>query len=143
MIQKDDIYTADVYVQDALGCTSFAIAEIIPLDPSLPVPTFIVDNQCAVASPTFDIIVSVPASVNTPRFTLAGDSQFGVLNGGGTAWEYTYTVTTPGTYVVDVIDANGCDSQGTAEVFEFLSASGGFSTEPSCNNADGGVTTNL
>jgi len=130
----------DVYVQDALGCTSFAIAEIIPLDPALPAPTFIVDNQCAVASPTFDIVVSVPASVDTPRFTLGGDTQFGVLNGGGTAWEYTYTVTTPGSYVVDVVDANGCDSQGTAEVFEFLSASGGFSTEPTCNNADGVIT---
>ncbi len=130
----------DVYVQDALGCTSFAIAEIIPLDPALPVPTVFVYNQCAVASPTFDIVVSVPSSVNTPRFTLAGDSQFGVLNGGGTAWEYTYTVTTPGNYVVDVIDANGCISQNTAEVFEFLSASGGFSTEPSCNAADGVIT---
>ncbi len=130
----------DVYVQDALGCTSFAIAEIIPLDPALPVPTFVVDNQCAVASPTFDIIVSVPSSVDTPRFTLGGDTQFPVLNGGGTAWEYTYTVTTPGSYIVDVVDANGCDSQGTAEVFEFLSASGGFSTEPSCNNADGEIT---
>lgn len=130
----------DVYVQDALGCTSFAIAEIIPLDPALPVPTFIVDNQCAVASPTFDITVSVPISVDTPRFTLGGDSQFGVPNGGGTAWEWTFTVTTPGSYLVDVIDANGCTSQGTAEVFEFLSASGGFSTESTCNDADGEIT---
>ncbi len=130
----------DVYVQDAFGCTSFAIAEIIPLDPILPSPTLIVDNQCAVASPTFDITVSVPASVDTPRFTLGGDSQFGVLNGGGTAWEYTYTVTTPGNYTVDVIDANGCTSQGVAEVFEFISASGGFSTESTCNNNDGVIT---
>ncbi len=128
----------DVYVQDALGCTSFANAEIIPLDPALPVPTFAVDNQCAVASPSFDIIVRVPSSVDTPRFTLGGDSQFPVDN--GTFWEYTYVVNTPGSYVVDVIDANGCTSQGTADVFEFISASGGFSTESTCNDADGEIT---
>ena len=128
----------DVYVQDALGCTSFAIAEIIPLDPALPTPTFAVDNQCAVASPSFDIIVRVPSSVDTPRFTLGGDSQFPIDN--GTFWEHTYVVNTPGTYVVDVIDANGCTSQGTAEVFEFISASGGFSTESTCNDADGVIT---
>ncbi len=128
----------DVYVRDNLGCTSFAIAEIIPLDPALPVPTFVVDNQCAVASPSFDIIVSVPATVDTPRFTLGGDTQFGVLNAGN--WEYTFTVGTPGNYLVDVIDANGCTSQGTAVVYEFLSASGGFSTETTCNDADGVIT---
>lgn len=130
----------DIYLQDALGCRSFANADIIPLDPALLAPTFAVGNQCAVASPTFDIVVSVPASVNTPRFTLGGDSQFGVLNGGGTAWEYTYVVTNPGDYLVDVIDANGCTSQGTAVVYEFLSASGGFTTDSTCNNADGEIT---
>lgn len=128
----------DVYVQDALGCTSFAIAEIIPLDPALPAPTFAVDNQCAVASPSFDIIVRVPSSVDTPRFTLGGDAQFPIDN--GTFWEHTYVVTTPGSYIVDVIDANGCTSQATAEVFEFISASGGFSTESTCNDADGVIT---
>lgn len=128
----------DIYVQDAAGCISFAIAEIIPLDPALPIPTFAVDNQCAVASPSFDIIVRVPSSVDTPRFTLGGDSQFPVDN--GTFWEYTYSVNTPGNYLVDVIDANGCTSQGTAVVYEFLSASGGFTTESTCNNADGVIT---
>ncbi len=128
----------DVYVSDNLGCTSFAIAEIITLDPALPIPTFVVGNQCAVASPSFDIIVSVPATVATPRFTLGGDTQFGVLNAGN--WEYTFTVGTPGNYIVDVIDANGCTSQGTAVVYEFLSASGGFSTESTCNDADGIIT---
>jgi len=128
----------DVYVQDALGCTSFAIAEIIPLDPALPTPTFAVDNQCAVSSPSFDIIVRVPSSVDTPRFTLGGDSQFPIDN--GTFWEHTYVVNTPGSYAVDVIDANGCTSQGTAEVFEFISASGQFSKESTCNDADGEIT---
>jgi len=107
---------------------------------TLPPPTFIVNNQCAVASPSFAIEVSIPSSIDTPRFTLGGESQFGVLNGGGTAYEYTFTVGTPGDYIVDVIDANGCTSQGTAVVYEFLSASGGFTTDSTCNDADGIIT---
>ncbi|WP_282162908.1 T9SS type B sorting domain-containing protein [Ulvibacterium marinum] len=130
----------DVYVMDSSGCTSFAIAEIIPLSPALPTPTFIVENQCDVTSTSFDIVVQVPSTVDTPRFTLGGDTQFGVLNGGGTLYEYTFNVSTPGDYIVDVVDADGCTSQGTATVYEFLSASGGFSTLSTCNAADGVIT---
>ncbi len=132
--------TYDVFVRDASGCTSFAIATVIQADPILPPPSLVVDNQCAVSSPSFDIVVGVPSSVDTPRFTLGGDSQFGVLNTPGTAYEYTFTVGVPGDYLVDVTDANGCESQATATVYEFLSASGGFTTEPSCNNNDGVIT---
>ena len=128
----------DVYVRDVSLCTSFAIATVIQLDPALPPPTFVVDNQCDVTSTSFDIRVLIPNSVDTPRFTLGGDEQFPVDN--GTHWEHTYTVGTPGDYVVDVIDADGCTSQGTATVYDFLSASGGFTTDPTCNNADGEIT---
>ena len=127
----------DVYVRDATGCTSFAIATIISLDPDLPAPSFLVENQCDVTATSFDILVRMPSSIDTPRFTLNGNEQFGVLNGG--FWEYTYTVASPGDYIVDVVDANGCTSQGTATVYEFLSASGGFTTEPSCNSSDGEI----
>ncbi|WP_233131816.1 T9SS type B sorting domain-containing protein [Robiginitalea sediminis] len=130
----------DVYVMDSSGCTSFAIATIINLAPDLPAPTFIVENQCDVMATSFDILVRMPATVDTPRYTLNGEEQFPVLNGG--FWEHTYTVGSPGDYVVDVIDADGCTSQGTATVYEFLIATGGFSTEPSCNNADGEITIN-
>ncbi len=128
----------DVYVRDISGCTSFAIATIINLDPDLLAPTFIVENQCDVTATSFDILVRIPSSVDTPRFTLNGDEQFGVLN--GAFWEHTYTVASPGDYTVDVIDANGCTSQGVATVYEFLTASGGFSTDPTCNSADGEIT---
>lgn len=130
----------DVYVRDASLCTSFAIATVIQLEPNLPVPTFVVDNQCDTTSTSFDIIVTVPNSIDTPRFTLGGDEQFPVDN--GTHWEHTYTVASPGDYVVDVVDANGCSSQGTATVYDFLSASGGFTTDPTCNNMDGVITIN-
>ena len=128
----------DVYVMDGSFCTSFANAEIIPLDPALPTPIQIVDNQCLVTAASFDIRATVPNTVDTPRFTLGGVTEFGVLN--GAVYEYTFSVSSPGTYVVDVIDADGCTSQGTAEVYEFLAASGEFSTDSSCNNADGVIT---
>ncbi len=132
--------TYDVYVRDSSGCTSFAIATIIQLDPDLPVPGINVDNQCVVTATAFDITVTMPGATDTPRFTLAGDTQFGVLNGGTGLWEYTFQVGSPGSYTVDVVDANGCTSTGTAEVYEFLSASGDFSTLPSCNSPDGTIT---
>ena len=122
----------DIYVQDVSGCTSFANAEIIPLDPALPPPTVIVDNQCDVSAPLFDITVSVPLTVDTPRFTLGGVTL--------TTNPATFQVSSPGSYIVDVVDADGCTSQGPAIVYDFLSASGGFSTESTCNNADGVIT---
>jgi large repetitive protein len=119
----------DVYIQDISGCTSFANAEIIPLDPPLPIPTIVVDNQCDVSAPFFDITVSMPAFIDTPRFTLGGVTL--------TTNPATFQVSSPGSYTVDVVDADGCTSQGTATVYDFLSASGGFTTESTCNSTDG------
>lgn len=130
--------TYDVYVRDASGCTSFDIATIISLDPDLPVPTFAVVNQCDPTSTSFDITVRVPNTLNTPRFTLGGDEQLPTIV--GAFWEHTYIVSSPGDYVVDVVDANGCTSEGTATVYDFLSATGRFSTDSTCNDADGEIT---
>ena len=130
--------TYDVYVRDVSGCTSFDIATIISLDPDLAVPDFTVVNQCDPTSTAFDITVRVPNTINTPRFTLGGDEQLPTIVGG--FWEYTYIVSSPGDYVVDVVDANGCSSQGTATVYDFLSATGRFSTDSTCNDADGVIT---
>lgn len=133
----------DVYVRDVSGCTSFDIATIIQVDPILPAPTFLVNNQCDVTTTTFDIEVSMPATTNSPTFTLGGVSQTvntDPLNPPVAPITVTFTVNSPGTYVVDVVDINGCSSTGTAEVFEFLAASGDFSTMPTCNSADGEIT---
>lgn len=128
----------DVYVKDAGGCTSFDIATVILLEPDLVAPTFIVQNQCNPASTSFDIVVRMPNTVDTPRYTLGGVEAFPVIN--GSFWEHTYTVSSPGDYVVDVIDANGCTGQGTATVYDFLAATGDFTTESTCNAADGVIT---
>ncbi len=132
----------EIYVRDGSGCTSFDIGTVIQLDPDLDPPTIEVTNQCIVTATSFDVRVWVPLSVDTPRFTLAGDTQFGTDIGNG-VYEYTYQVSSPGTYTVDLIDANGCNGQGTAEVYEFLSASGDFSTMPTCNAADGTIAMNV
>ena len=127
--------TYDVYVMDSSGCTSFAIATIINLDPPLPAPTFIVENQCDVTTTTFDILVRMPSTIDTPRFNLNGDEQFGVLNGG--FYEYTYTVGSPGDYVVNVVDANGCTSQGTATVYESSRPRAGSPRSPPATSPTG------
>ncbi|RKR07145.1 gliding motility-associated-like protein [Maribacter vaceletii] len=128
----------DIYVKDAGGCTSFDIATVILLEPNLPTPTFVVQNQCNPASTSFDILVRMPSSIDTPRYTLGGVERLPTIVGG--FWEYTYNVSSPGDYVVDIIDANGCTGQGTATVYDFLAATGDFSTESTCNAADGVIT---
>lgn len=128
----------DVYIRDAAGCTSFDIATIIQqqLPPALNTP--IVNNQCDITATSFQIVVSTPNTTDTPRFTINGSTQLGVLN--GSVYEATFVVSSPGNYPVLLEDADGCSSTGTAEVYEFLSASGGFGTTPSCNNTDGEIT---
>ena len=128
----------DVYVQDMTGCTSFDIATIISLQPDLVAPGISVVNQCVVTATSFEINVTMPSTVDTPRFTLGGVTQIGVLNGG--VYETTFFVNSPGTYTIDVQDANGCTSQGTADVYEFLAISGDFTTIPTCFNPDGTIT---
>lgn len=130
----------DVYVRDASGCNSFEIATVINLDPVLPAPTIAVVNQCVVTATSFQIDVSMPNTVNTPRFTLGGVTQIGVLNGTASAFEATFYVNSPGAYPIDVVDGNGCTSQAIADVYEFLSVTGGFTTDPNCFVADGTMT---
>lgn len=127
----------DIYVRDASGCTSFDIATIIQLNPDLLVPAITVVNQCDPTSTSFDITVRMPDTINAPRFTLAGTE--GIPTVVGSFWEYTYMVGSPGDYLVDVIDANGCTSQGIARVYNFLSASGDFSVASTCNDANGEI----
>lgn len=129
----------DVYVRDGSGCTSFDIATIIALRPDLPTPVINVVNQCDVTATSFEINVSVPTALaDTPRFTMGGTTQIGVVN--GSVYETTFFVNSPGNYTIDVQDADGCTSVGIAEVFDFLTVSGEFSTMPTCFDADGTIT---
>ena len=128
----------DVYVRDASGCTSFDIATIIALRPDLPAPTIDVVNQCDVTATSFEIQVRIANTLaDTPRFTMGGDTQIGVDN--GTDYVATFYVNSPGNYTIDVQDADGCTSQGIADVYEFLTVSGSFSTMPNCFDSDGTI----
>ncbi len=136
----------DIYVKDGTNCASFSIPTTIVMDPALPAPTLDVVNQCDVSAKYFQITASMPETVDTPRFTLGGVTQFGVLNSTITAahplptYDVTFTVNSTGSYPVDVVDANGCTSTGIADVYRFLSASGDFTTQPTCNDPDGVIT---
>ncbi|PIB29946.1 transporter [Maribacter sp. 4U21] len=130
----------DIWVRDSRNCAYRISAAVITEDPPLPPPTFDVSNQCDVLAATFTIEVHMPANIDTPSFTLGGLTQSGVFDAGDNRWEAVFTVGSIGTYRVDVIDANGCTGFSEPEVFQVLSASGGFSFEPNCTDPDGIIT---
>ena len=131
----------DIWVRDSRGCEFQTSATVVQLDPDLPIPTIIVNNQCITGTPpaSFQIDVTMPANVDNPTFTLGGTTLVPAYDGVNPTTA-TFNVPSIGVYDVYVIDSNGCDVQTTAEVFQILSASGEFSTMPSCNNTDGVIT---
>ncbi|WP_047245822.1 T9SS type B sorting domain-containing protein [Maribacter thermophilus] len=130
----------DIWVRDSRNCAYQISTAVIAEDPPLPAPDFDVSNQCDVTAATFTIDVYMPANIDTPNFTLGGVSQFGVFDAADNRWEATFTVSSIGVYRVDVIDANGCEGFAEPEVFQKLSASGKFTTEPTCTDPDGIIT---
>ena len=131
----------DIWVRDARGCEFMTSAAIVQLDPDLPMPTISVNNQCDVTPPVggFQIDLEMPANVVNPTFTLGGQTQVPFYDP-NVPTVATFNVPSVGVYDVYIVDVNGCDLNTTAEVFQLLSASGGFSTDPNCENADGTIT---
>ena len=131
----------DIWVKDANDCAYRISAAVVQLNPDLPAPTISVNNQCNTTTPPggFTITVEVLGDIDTPTFTLNGISQTPVYTA-GTPTQAVFTVNNIGSYPVNVIDANGCDVDDVAEVYQVLSASGNFSTEPNCENPDGIIT---
>ena len=134
----------DIWVKDANDCAYKITAAVIQLNPDLPLIDPVVDNQCdvtATAAAGFDITLSLPGDYDTPTFTLNGVSQTIANSGDATVnTTATFTVNSVGSYPYNIIDANGCDIDGIAEVYQVLSASGNFTTEPTCEEFDGVVT---
>lgn len=132
----------DIWVRDSRDCDFMTSAAVIQLDPALPTPTINVNNQCdvtATAATGFDITLIMPGNIDTPTFTLNGISQTPVYIP-GTPTQAIFTVFNIGSYPVNIIDANGCFVDDIAEVFQVLSASGDFSTEPDCEDTNGIIT---
>ncbi len=128
----------DIWVRDSRGCEFRTSATVVQLDPDLPIPDISVNNQCITGAPpaSFQIDVTMPANIDNPTFTLGGQTLVPTYDGVNPTTA-TFNVPTIGVYDVYVVDSNGCDISTTAEVFQILSASAEFSTEPSCNNTDG------
>lgn len=131
----------DIWVRDSRGCEFQTSATVVQLNPDLPVPSIIVNNQCDVTPPVggFQIDLTMPANVDNPTFTLGGQTQIPPYDR-KIPTTATFNVPSVGVYNVYVVDSNGCDVTTTAEVFQLLSASGGFSTDPTCEDADGTIT---
>mgnify|MGYP000500814891 CR=1 FL=1 len=132
----------DIWVKDFNDCAYRISTAVVQLNPDLPLIDPVVNNQCdvtATAATGFDITLELPGDYDTPTFTLNGTSQT-IANTPGTPTQATFTVFSVGSYPFNIIDANGCDVDGIAEVYQVLTASGDFSTEPNCTNTDGIVT---
>ncbi len=131
----------DIWVRDSRGCEFQTSATVVQLDPDLPLPTISVNNQCDVTPPVggFQIDVTMPANVDNPTFTLGGQTLVPAYDGINPTTA-TFNVPSVGVYNVYIVDSNGCDVDTTAEVYQILSASGGFSTDPTCEDPDGIIT---
>ncbi len=134
----------DIWVKDNNDCAYRISAAVIQLNPDLPEPTIIVDNQCDVTPPLggWNITLEMPGDIDTPTFTLNGASQTPAYTP-GVPTQATFNVGSVGAYPVNIIDANGCDVDTVAEVYQVLSASGDFlGIGPNCENPDGTIRIN-
>lgn len=132
----------DIWVRDSRGCEYRTSATVVQLDPDLPEPAINVNNQCNGTIPAggFEIELTMPSNVVNPTFTLGGQTLTPTYDS-STATVAVFNVgSSIGVYDIYVVDANGCDVTTTAEVYQILSASGGFSTDPTCEDADGIIT---
>jgi gliding motility-associated-like protein len=132
----------DIWVRDSRGCEYMTSATVVQLNPALPDPGIVVNNQCNGSIPPsgFEIELTMPAPVDNPTFTLGGQTQTPAYDPMNPTTAIFNVGNNIGVYDVYVVDANGCDVSTTAEVYQILSASGNFSTEPTCNDSDGVIT---
>ena len=123
----------DVYVLDVNGCPA-QIDVTIATDPlpTVTVPTF-ASNQCNLTGDPY-------------TFTITGSSGVAPLEysiGTGFQSSGTFTVSTPGTYIVTVRDANGCTTNSAPiTIYEPLGITPTITALPTCLNNDGVITVN-
>ena len=130
----------DIWVRDSRNCAYQISAAVITEDPPLPAPTITVNNQCDVSTPVggFEITLEMPGNIDTPTFTLDGVSLTPVYTP-GTPTQAIFYVNSIGNYPINITDINGCFVNDSTDVYQVLSASGGFATDPSCYNTDGEI----
>ena len=101
----------DIWVRDARGCEFRTSATVVRLDADLPIPDIIVNNQCDGVIPAggYDITLTMPAFVDNPTFTLAGQTQTPTYDPAVPTVATFNVGNSPGVFDVMVVDANGCD----------------------------------
>lgn len=112
----------DVWVKDANGCT-------VKLDAALttdvaPGVTASVTNQCTSAGTSFTIKATGTGGVGTLTYSIS--------TGIAPSPADTFTVTSPGTYIITVKDANNCTGTVTVTVNPVLTASAVLSKDITC-----------
>ncbi|RXR20984.1 T9SS type B sorting domain-containing protein [Flavobacterium amnicola] len=122
----------DVYVKDAFGCIR-TVTVNIALDPT-PVVAASVVNACATQN-NFAINVTLPTAGIAPySFSIDGGAYQVRIP------PFTISGLSSGTHTVQVRDNNGCGNLVSVTILAPLSASGTFTTQPTCRNADGTIT---
>lgn len=135
----------DIWVRDFRGCEYVTSATIVQLDPDLPEPSITVNNQCNGTIPAggFEIELTMPAFVDNPTFTLGGQTQVPLYDPNNPTTAIFNVGSSIGVFDVYIVDANGCEVRTTAEVYQILTSSGSFTTDPSCEESDGIITINV
>lgn len=125
--------TYDVYVKDANDCIK-KITVVIGLDPT-PVVAATIANACATQG-NFAINVTLPTTGVAPY-------TYSIDGGAFVAMTAPFTVSglSSGAHSVQVRDRNGCGNTVNLTILAPVVASAAFSTQPTCLNADGTITT--
>ena len=119
----------DVYVQDSRGCTE-VITVTVDEDPQPTVvaPSYATD-QCTSTGTSYSFTV-----------TGTGVAPLEYTVGNGYQSSATINVSSPGSYIVTVRDANGCTATDTIEILPPLGLTATATAQPSCALNDGTVT---
>jgi len=122
----------DVYVKDAFGCIR-TVTVNIALDPT-PVVAATIANACATQN-NFAINVTLPTAGIAPYSFSIDSGAYQVMTP-----PFTISGLSSGVHTVQVKDKNGCGNLVSVTILAPLSASAAFTTQPTCNTANGTIT---
>ena len=119
----------DVYVRDSRGCFTF-IAVTIATDalPTVTLPLYAPD-QCTSAGSSYTF---------TANGTGLAPLTYSIGNGFQSSG--TFTVSSPGTYIVTVRDVNGCEATASLIIYAPINSTSAITALPTCATNDGVIT---
>ncbi|MHA7059213.1 T9SS type B sorting domain-containing protein [Aquimarina sp. M1] len=127
----------DIWVADANNCSFGPIDVMVVVNP-LPTVTAAFIDDC-----TYDnsnIIDVDGTGLGTLLYQLdGGTAVVGSIDNNN----HEFTVSTPGTYTISITDESGCTVSTSVTVYDELVIVAEFTTAPTCENADGVITTTV